>query len=161
MRCSCYQPFIANFMTNIVTCSSFIRKIDNETEYGYHLANYLGNINVKPSSGLLIITHQHSIMHQNTVVQLTKLKLKTKWAKSSISWWSSLLFESQSEASREGKFCLVSTLIGNFSPSIQGGVLVTFSNKQLLKSTQSTDSRCGRVGFCFTLDSVGHSWVDT
>ena len=34
MRCSCYQPFIANFMTNIVTCSSFIRKIDNETEYG-------------------------------------------------------------------------------------------------------------------------------
>ena len=77
MRCSCYQPFIANFMTNIVTCSSFIRKIDNETEYGYHLANYLGNINVIPSSGLLIITLQHSNMHQNTVVQLTKLKLKT------------------------------------------------------------------------------------
>ena len=77
MRCSCYQLFIANFMTNIVTCSSFIRKIDNELEYGYHLANYLGNINVIPSSGLLIITLQHSSMHQNTVVQLTKLKLKT------------------------------------------------------------------------------------
>ena len=42
-----------------------------------HLANYLGNINVIPSSGLLIITLQHSNMHQNTVVQLTKLKLKT------------------------------------------------------------------------------------
>ena len=42
-----------------------------------HLANYLGNINVIPSSGLLIITLQHSSMHQNTVVQLTKLKLKT------------------------------------------------------------------------------------
>ena len=43
-----------------------------------HLANYLGNINVIPSSGLLIITLQHSSMHQNTVVQLTKLKLKLK-----------------------------------------------------------------------------------
>ena len=70
MRCSCYQPFIANFMTNIVTCSSFIRKIDNETEYGCHLANYLGNINITSSGGLLINTFKHSNIQTINIIQL-------------------------------------------------------------------------------------------
>ena len=71
MRYSCYQPFIANFMINILTCSSFIRKIDNETKYGCHLANYLGNINIASSGGLLINTFKHSNYQHYTVVKLT------------------------------------------------------------------------------------------
>ena len=71
MRSSCYQPFIANFMINILTCSSFIRKIDNETEYGCHLANYLRNINITSTGGFLINTFKHSIIQHYTDVKLT------------------------------------------------------------------------------------------